>query len=172
MSGVVLRRFVSDGVESEASYSPCELYRYHLERRWAEGRRLCAVLLNPSTATETKNDPTIERCVRRARSLGYGAIRICNLFALRATRPQDLKAHGDPVGGAAADSALRAGAAWADDVLCGWGAHGAHLGRGEEVAQLLATCGRPLLALGETKAGAPRHPLYVAYSVHPAPWRR
>ncbi|MCB2110163.1 MAG: DUF1643 domain-containing protein, partial [Rhodobacteraceae bacterium] len=45
-----------------ALYSRCGAYRYLLSRRWGPGGMLLYVLLNPSTATEAANDPTIERC--------------------------------------------------------------------------------------------------------------
>lgn len=62
------------------------------------GGSLLYILLNPSTATEEHNDPTVERCERRARALGYGGFAVTNLFAFRATRPEDLKRAGAPVG--------------------------------------------------------------------------
>ena len=155
---------------SEALYSPCEGYRYALSRCWdADGRRVMFVMLNPSTATELANDPTVERCERRARRLGYGAFRVTNIFAWRATDPRDLKAAPEPVG-AQNDAALLEGAAWADAIIAAWGVHGAHRGRGLEVAEMLARCGTPLFHLGLSKEGHPRHPLYLPYSALPQDW--
>lgn len=167
---LAVRHHVAGDTRSEAVYSRCGRYRYALTRVWdGRGARIAWVMLNPSTATEVRNDPTIERCERRARALGYGAMRIVNLFALRETRPARLKRAPDPVG-ADNDSALAEAAQWADDVLCAWGVHGAHLGRGAAVARLLVRGHARLLALGETKDGHPRHPLYVGYAVAPRPW--
>jgi hypothetical protein len=59
---------------------------------------LCWVLLNPSTADDRRDDPTIRRCLGFARSLGYGGIHVVNLFAFRATCPRQLRAADDPVG--------------------------------------------------------------------------
>ncbi len=101
--------------------------------------------------------------------MGFGAFRVANIFAWRATRPEDLKQAADPVG-PGNDAVLLEGAAWADRVLCAWGAHGAHLGRGAEVEQLLRQSGCGLWHLGLTKDSAPRHPLYVAYARFPVPW--
>lgn len=120
-------------------------------------------MLNPSKATELANDPTVERCERRARALGYGAFRVTNIFALRETDPHLMQKHKDP-DGPANDAALHEGVAWADDVLAAWGTHGAHRGRGPQVAQLLRDSGGTLYHLGLTKHGHPRHPLYVAYA--------
>ncbi|MGI9394148.1 MAG: DUF1643 domain-containing protein [Boseongicola sp.] len=159
-----------DGVESAAVYSPCERYRYSLTRVWDPAeKRLLIVMLNPSKATELANDPTVERCERRARRLGYGAMRVCNIFAWRETRPDRLKRAKDPVG-SLNDAALTEAAEWADHVLCAWGVHGIHRGQGHRVAALLADGSAPLFALGETKAGHPRHPLYVGYKTPPLPW--
>lgn len=166
----IARRHRKGDADSLAVYSPCERYRYALTRTWnPDGRRVLFVMLNPSTATEIANDPTVERCERRARALDFGAFRVCNIFAWRATDPRALHAVPDPVG-PGNDPALHAGAAWADAVVCAWGTHGAHLGRGPAVEMLLRATGRPLFHLGLSKAGHPRHPLYIAYSVQPRPW--
>ena len=167
---LIIRSHVKDGAPSTAVYSPCEAYRYSLTRSWqADGRRLLYILLNPSKATEVQNDPTVERCERRARALGFGAFRVTNIFAWRETDPRALRAAQAPVG-PANDAALAEGLGWADTVIAGWGAHGAHLGRGAEVAALLRAAGRPICHLGLTRDGHPRHPLYIAYATRPMPW--
>ena len=167
---MITRTATKGDAPSTAVYSDCERYRYTLTREWAPGQgRLLCVMLNPSTATEVQNDPTVERCERRARTLGYGAFRVCNIFAWRATDPRDMRAAADPVG-PENDAALACSARWADRVLCAWGTHGAHLGRGPAVERLLRATGRPLCHLGLTRDGHPRHPLYIAYAVAPSDW--
>ncbi|MBS0125152.1 DUF1643 domain-containing protein [Thetidibacter halocola] len=163
---MIERRATKDNVESAAFYSPCMAYRLGLERRWAPGPSLLYVMLNPSTATEDRNDPTIERCQRRAVALGFGAMRIANLFGFRATRPQDLRRATDPVG-PENDALLWQWAAQADMTLAAWGVHGAHLGRGPQVA---ARLDGDVRHLGLTRAGHPRHPLYVSYDTAPISW--
>lgn len=153
---------------SAALYSDCETYRYALSRRWNDDDgQLAFVMLNPSTATELRNDPTIERCERRARRLGFGGIEIVNLFAFRATLPADLHRADDPVG-PENDAVLADHCVQARLVVAAWGVHGTLLGRGAQVARRL-TC--PLHHLGLTKDGHPRHPLYVPYTVHPQIWQ-
>ena len=154
---------------SEAIYSNCERYRYALTRVWAPGRQLLVVMLNPSTATETANDPTVERCERRARAMGFGGFRVVNLFAFLATDPRALRAVADPVG-PDNDAALGAGAVWAEAILCGWGGHGALLGRDRAVAATLRAQTRPLWHLGLTRQGQPKHPLYIGYDQQPVLW--
>ena len=166
---LVVRQNIVGSDRREAVYSTCQKYRYSLTCTWNSSlRRLLIVMLNPSTATELSNDPTIERCERRARALGYGAMRICNLFALRETSPARLLRAGEPVGDMNADQIGRA-VLWADDILSAWGVHGAHLGQDKEISAILDSSGKPVLALGLTKAGHPRHPLYVSYAVRPVP---
>ena len=150
-----------------ASFSPCGRWRYALVRTWGAGPRLLCVLLNPSTADAEADDATLTRCCRRAGALGFGALRMVNLFAWRATRPAELSLAADPVG-PENDRALRSGAAWADAILCGWGVHGRLFERDRAVLRLLGR--RPLWHLGLTVAGQPRHPLYVAAAQPMLPW--
>jgi len=167
--GLTSRSFTKGDAVSEAVYSDCESYRYLLTRTWATGRKALFVMLNPSTATEIQNDPTVERCERRARALGFGAFRVTNIFAYRATDPKVMRAATDPVG-SANDAAILGSVAWADLVVCAWGNHGLHLGRGAEVTSLLRKTGVPLWHFGLTGHDQPRHPLYVGYDRQPMPW--
>lgn len=169
---IITRRFQKGDSASVAEYSPCERYRYSLSREWdAALGRVLFVMLNPSVATEVQNDPTVERCERRARVLGYGAFRVVNIFAFRATDPKVLKQEEHPIG-PANDNAIREGVAWADDVVAGWGAHGSHRQRGAGVALMLNELGCRPMHLGLSKAGHPRHPLYIAYRKSPEVWDR
>ncbi|MEM6304936.1 MAG: DUF1643 domain-containing protein [Pseudomonadota bacterium] len=167
---MIIRHHRANGTSSRAAFSDCETYRYSLTRVWdKEGPRVMFVMLNPSTADETRNDPTVERCERRARALDYGAFRVCNIFAYRATDPRDLRRAAAPEGPGNA-AALRRGARWADHIVAAWGAHGDHLDQGRRIAALLAGMRRPLFHLGLTKAGHPRHPLYLRYGQEPVLW--
>jgi len=168
---MITREFQKGDADSTALYSDCERYRYALTRVWdASGPRLLFIMLNPSKATERQNDPTVERCERRARVLGYGALRVMNIFAWRETDPKQLRRAADPVG-QKNDALLLEGLSWADRVIAGWGVHGDHLGRGPEVEALLRGAGGDLFCLGLSKAGHPRHPLYIAYAKSPKPWQ-
>lgn len=169
MSSWISRSHAAEGRVSEALYSPCERYRYLLTRRWGPGRALLYIMLNPSKATERANDPTIERCERRARALGFGGFRATNIFALRQTDPVEMRRHAAPEG-PENDAVLRAGLDWADMVLAAWGTHGAHRGRGPQVEALLRQGRRPVHHLGLSKAGHPKHPLYIAYAQAPERW--
>lgn len=167
---MIERRHQKGDAASVAIYSDCERYRYELTREWdSAGRRAHFVMLNPSTATEKQNDPTVERCERRARALGFGAFRVTNIFAWRDTDPRAMRAAADPVG-PGNDAAILQAAAWADQTVCAWGTHGEHLLRGAAVEAMLRAGGHPLYHLGLSKAGHPKHPLYIGYAVQPLPW--
>jgi len=167
---MITRHFTKGDAVSEATYSDCETYRYALTRVWdTAGRKVLFLMLNPSTATEVQNDPTVERCERRARTLGFGAFRVCNIFAYRATDPRDMRAADDPVG-PGNDIAILDAIEWADEVVAGWGNHGEHLTRGKAVETLLRGQPKAPKHLGLTKVGHPTHPLYIGYKVQPEAW--
>lgn len=167
---MITRSHIKGDAPSTAVYSDCEAYRYSLTRVWdATARRVVFVMLNPSTATEVQNDPTIHRCEQRARALGYGSFRAVNIFALRATDPRDMKAADDPEGSDNRATLIEA-AQWADTIIAAWGVHGAHRDQGAIVAAQLNAAGHKLHHLGLTKAGHPRHPLYLPYSAQPVLW--
>lgn len=167
---MIVRTHTKGDAPSTAVYSDCERYRYSLTRIWDDaGRRVNFVMLNPSTATEVQNDPTVERCERRARTLGYGSFAVTNIFAWRDTDPRAMRAATDPVG-PDNDKSILERAEWAHDVVAAWGTHGAHLDRGTHVATLLRDVDRPLYHLGLSKAGHPKHPLYLPYAQQPEPW--
>ncbi len=155
---MIERTAIRDGMQSWALYSDCARYRYGLRRVWdADNPPVLFVMLNPSTADEHRNDPTIARCEARARRLGFGGVEIANLFAFRATRPADLRRAADPVG-PENDTLLRAWSRDAGVTIAAWGVHGTYQGRDRAVAGIL---GGDVRHLGLTKAGHPRHPLYV-----------
>jgi hypothetical protein len=147
---------------SGAMFSADMVYRYSLWRTWdyAKGNVLW-VMLNPSTADESVLDPTIRRCVGFTKKWGYGGVVICNIFALRSTDPHVLYTHAEPIG-EGNDSIILNAACAAKVVICAWGVHGKFRDRESEVIGILNRHPIPLKCLGTTKAGHPRHPLYVS----------
>ena len=167
---MITRSHTKGDAPSVAVYSDCENYRYTLTRIWDEaGSKALFIMLNPSTATEVQNDPTVERCERRARALGFGSFRVTNIFAWRDTDPKKMRAAPDPVGPMNDDTLLES-CAWANTIVAAWGTHGEHLNRGVEVADILRRSNKGISTLGLTKAGHPKHPLYIAYSQQPTLW--
>lgn len=149
---------------SDAILSPCGGYRYLLTRRWGAGRALAIVMLNPSTADASVDDPTIRRCMGFARREGFDGIEVANLYAFRATKPGKLALVDDPEGPDNLDHLRRLAIQRRDGgvILCAWGAsEHADPGHVRGVTNQLQHYGAALVCLGKTKAGAPRHPLYV-----------
>lgn len=149
--------------ESTATFSLCRTYRYALTRRWSDRPMAVFIMLNPSTADALVDDPTIRRCISFARSWTAGGLLVLNLFGLRATDPAVLGRHPDPVG--SDNDPVIAERLLADEpvgpVICAWGAHPGTAERAGRVLALLRNRGIRPLCLGTTKAGHPRHPLYV-----------
>lgn len=167
---MLIRTHQSDCAFSQVTYSDCETYRYSLMRIWdKDAARINFVMLNPSKADETQNDPTVARCEARARRLGFGAFQVTNIFAWRDTDPRAMERAKAPVG-PANDDVLIEIAHWADQVVAAWGVHGAHLARGVQVKSLLRGAGITLFHLGLSKGGHPRHPLYLTYARRPEVW--
>lgn len=145
-----------------ATFSPCGAYRYVLWRAWSDKPRALWIMLNPSTADESVEDPTIRRCIGFARSWGLGGVYIANAFALRSTDPRVLYRSPDPVG-PLNDWVLRVLAAQVSagggPIVSAWGHHAQRLGRELGLLQLLNH--RPLSCLHRTQSRAPGHPLYL-----------
>lgn len=154
---------------ADAALSSCRRYRYALWRTWDPVRPPALFVgLNPSTADETVDDPTIRRCVRFARDWGYGGLVMANLFAWRATDPCDLPDTDEAIG-PENDAWLIRLRDRSGIVIAAWGANraAARTGRVTDVLNLLGD----VHALRLTAKGAPWHPLYVPAATRPTPWR-
>lgn len=156
-------------MKTAASFSTDRRYRWTLDRIWQPAAPLvCYVLLNPSTADEIKNDPTVSRCQTRAINAGYGGLLVVNIFAWRSTDTAELYLVADPVG-EFNDAAILNAARVAKLVVCGWGKHGALQDRGKKVLELIRQAGKVPHALRINSDGSPEHPLYLSYKLQPKP---
>jgi len=161
-----LWRFQERHGERGAVFSGCRRYRYALWRQWSgAGDYAVVVGLNPSTADETADDPTVRRCIAFARHWGYGGLCMINLFAFRATRPAALIAAAEPVG-PENDQWLQTCCAPAGVIVAAWGRRGSWLHRDQDVRCLLP----PLHVLRLGKTACPLHPLYLPKTLRPMPW--
>ena len=152
-------------VVSDAVFDPSGHYRYWLRRIWDSHRPvLNFIMLNPSTADETQDDPTVARCRRYAERWGFGTLIVTNIFAYRSTDPRGLMQVPDPIG-SDNDQYLLQGAAQADRRIVAWGTHGQYHNREMSVLTLLTAY--PVMALGITQGGSPRHPLYLRADAQP-----
>jgi hypothetical protein len=150
-----------------AELSECGRYRYSLSRIW--DRRKGAglfVLLNPSTATAHFSDQTMGNCNNLAVHWGWGGFYIGNLYAFRATNPQELHAQDDPVG-PLNDAVLRRLARRAECVVLAWG--NGHRARAATVKRLLGDY--TLFCLRENRGGGYQHPARIRAEDYPAPRR-
>lgn len=160
-------------------------YRYWLRRPTTHkvGTRWLYVMLNPSTADASADDPTIRRCFGFANDGGAYAFGVINLFAHRATQPKDLWAEAtkDPEG-PLNDEFTRRAAQWADKIVLAWGAPPSACppwfktlwtDRVAAVTQILETQkpARQIMSLALTKEGWPRHPLYLSRESKLQQWK-
>lgn len=163
------QRDLFDDAVSGAVISACERYRYRLWRHWDRARPYCNfVMLNPSTADGTEDDPTIRRCIALAQRWGYGGLEVCNLFAYRATRPAVLRAVDDPVG-PDNDATITKIARGAEMVVCAWGNQGAYRDRSRTVLWMFFQSAIRAHYLRLNRSGEPRHPLYLEGALTPIP---
>ena len=143
-------------VNKNATFSDCRKYRYALSRTWdSKKKTILFIGLNPSTADEKIDDPTIRRCINYAQNWGYGSLLMVNLFAYRATIPTELKNVKNPIGN---DNDLHITELLkkADLAVAAWGNEGSLLNRDEDVKKIIPN----LMCLKINKSGQPAHPLY------------
>lgn len=154
-------------MKNTAKLSECRKYRFALWRTWDDSKSyVMFVGLNPSTADESTDDPTLTRCINYAKSWGFGGVCMANLFAYRATEPSDMKAAKDPIG-CKNNEWLKKLANDAGLVVAAWGNDGSYLGRSEQVKELLSN----IHCLKINKSGEPAHPLYQKADMKPVPMR-
>jgi len=143
-------------VNKNATFSDCRKYRYALSRTWnGKKKTILFIGLNPSTANEKIDDPTIRRCINYAQNWGYGSLLMVNLFAYRATMPSELKNVKNPIGNDN-DLQIIELSKKADIAVAAWGNEGTLLNRDKEVKKILPN----LMCLKINKSGQPSHPLY------------
>lgn len=121
--------------------------------------------LNPSTADAEIDDPTIRRCMRFARSWGYGGLVMANLFAYRSTDPQQLMAVPDPIG-PENDAWILHLAGQSSLVVAAWGNQGIYQNRCHHIKKM----NLDLHILKLNQSGQPAHPLYLKRELKPCRW--
>ena len=157
----------ADGM-GDAVISPCGRYRYRLSRHWLGGSgRVCFIMLNPSTADATKDDPTIRRCIGFARDWGYSGLDVVNKWAFRTPSPlalaRELHAQSSNimVRGPENDDHIHTVASASDLIVVAWGACQYPLNRAAAIRKIIGPLGKPVKCFGLTDKGQPRHPLYL-----------
>lgn len=167
------------GIRTAAYLSEDRRYRYWLTRIWNDAKpMMCVIGLNPSTADENADDPTIRKCKGFADRLGFGGLLMLNVGALRATNPRQWLKAPHPFGeentvahireyiaqnsvcSFPGDQSPRKGVTL---IVAAWGrncAKGAPLSRSLAIAHSLNN----LKCWGKNADGTPRHPLMLPYS--------
>lgn len=147
-------------LDSGADISKDGKYRYRLWRRWGNSKKSCLfIMLNPSTADGSQDDPTIRRCVGFSKRLGYSRLDVVNLFAYRSVSIANMTQQSEPVGPDNKPRVLEA-TNGAGIIICAWGTSGGHLQQDKTVLGWLEKMDK--FALGITAHGHPRHPLYLS----------
>ena len=164
-----------------AEISDDGVYRFDLTRSWAEGRAprwVCFCGLNPSTADATVDDPTIRREIGFAKAIGATGLVKVNLVPYRATDPKKMLANWNPVEDVEPWARNLGALELARDLARGGDGLGVFAAWGNLPDKALAfeeraavfVLGQPLLCLGTTKSGSPRHPLYMPRNACPVEW--
>jgi hypothetical protein len=155
-----------------AVFSPDGVYRYVLTRRWAEDApsSVLWIMLNPSTATAEKNDPTIKRCIDFTAREGYAALTVVNVFAYRATNPKELMRVADPIG---PDNRAHIVHQLADArhglIIGAWGGNGPAIRL--PIKAMADDAGRTIMCFGVTASAQPVHPLYQSGDTPLVEWK-
>jgi len=147
----------------DAIISSDDKYRYVLSRIWDESKSKVMIIgLNPSTADASYDDPTIRKCIKYAKSWGYGGIYMLNLFAFRASKPKIMFSVDEPIG-VENNQYLMDYSLKCDKVVCAWGSDGNYKNRSSEIKSKLSN----LHYLARNKSGEPSHPLYLKPELTP-----
>ena len=164
--------FETETIIKDAEISRCGQYRYWLSRIWDRDKPFCTwIMLNPSTADASVDDPTIRRCINFTRQWEYGGLYVVNLFAFRATDPKHLKQFNKPVVDENWINIMHY-ATMAGKVVVAWGNHGGYLKASEITITLLSRNKITPYCLGVTSIGQPKHPLYIKSDTKPTLFTR
>lgn len=154
-------------MQKNAILSKDREYRYVLSRIWDETKPMVMIIgLNPSTADETEDDPTIGRCISFSKSWGYGGVYMLNLFAFRATQPSDMFEALTPIG-SENDNFIEMYAKKVDKIICAWGNDGVYKDRSHYIQKKITN----LFYLKMNQTGEPSHPLYLKSDLVPQKWK-
>lgn len=157
-------------MKKNANLSICNTYRYLLSRIWDESKgKVMFMMLNPSKADDKVDDPTIRRCIAFAKEWGFGGLYVCNLFAYRATNPNDLLNIQNPIGDENSVF-IKKYTDEVDIIVCAWGNKPIvkSILKEQPLIEFLTFAKEKLHYLELTKDGTtPRHPLYIKADLIP-----
>jgi hypothetical protein len=140
-------------------------YRYQLSRIWDESKpAVLFIMLNPSIADASIDDPTIRRCINFAKSWGYGGLYVGNLYAYRSTDPKALKYVENPVGD---DNIchIQSLVTLVDKVIYAWG-------NNQKEPEWLQSIVETPYCIELSKKRVPKHPLYLKGDLQPIQYKQ
>lgn len=154
-----------DNEPSGAVFTDDRTHRLYLWRRWnIEQPWVMFIGLNPSTADERLNDPTVRRCIGFAERWGYGGLFMCNVFSLVSSDPKKLNKEIPIARGC--HLAMRVIRTRCIEAIAAWGSLIIQVRDGEERVKRIKQDLSPLSCLGLTNGGHPQHPLYLPYNAN------
>jgi len=134
-------------------------YRFLLWRFWNNAPRILFIGLNPSSANELTDDPTIRRLCSFAKKWGYGGLYACNLCSFITPYTKGLLSEIIPHG--ANIPAIQMALKLSDLIICGWGDGIKYLPNGEKLVKQICDLSESPMCFGLNKSGNPMHPLYL-----------
>ena len=147
-----------------ADFSEDRKYRNALWRIWDSKKSLVMFVgLNPSTANENTDDPTIRRVISFAKAWGYGGVYMMNLFTVVSSDPKVLRDNNNLGDFVHDKNILREYAKKCERIVFAWGNFKEAKSRGYEIASEFPNA----YCLTKNKNGSPKHPIYVSASVLP-----
>jgi len=150
---VMLSQFNGAVMDSERRH------RFLLWRFWSDAPRMLFIGLNPSTANELTDDPTVRRLCDFAQGWGYGGLYACNLYSQVTPYPKELlpetRNHG------ANTPAIQMAVKLVVLIVCGWGDGIKNVMQGGQRVQAVRELLEAPMCFGLTASGNPKHPLYL-----------
>jgi len=146
----------------DAYISPDRCYRYWLLRLWDLTLPInCSCGVNPSTADENTNDPTIRKDIGFSERQGFGGLLKVNLSAFRSTNPKPARIH--VIGQENTSTHIRKYYEHfgAKQFTAAWGRNGIHFYR---ESKAIIHEFPEALCFGKNPDGTPRHTLMLPYS--------
>ena len=160
-----MKILLKENIKSKCVFSKDKKHRYYLERLFNNNNKpkmLVFIMLNPSVADLEANDPTVERCQRRATFLNYDGFIVLNVFSYRSTCPKRLFSSPDHTREKNL-SYIEKITKKHNNVICAWGNHASFKEGSLNVRNVLRKNNVKAMALDVNKSGEPKHPLYVSY---------
>jgi hypothetical protein len=155
-------------IKKTASISPCGQYRWTLSRKWGDGKQACWLMLNPSTADATQDDPTIRRVIHFTTAWGFHGFTVVNLYPFRSSSPAECRRWADWENNGPdwyARDALQNNAAIvareakdAAMIVAAWGGSAWDTDWIENIIEEIAD-NLDIYCLGITDSGSPKHPM-------------